>query len=106
MILKAKHLYRVDIPHCENSKKYALIAPDCDFDTDDQSNGSGCIINCVVCISVVDDFYVNAGLWFSFGGNCIFKKPSVSDVIEMVRRLKYEGDLFRYDLKSKQIIKK
>ena len=100
MILKAKHIYRVDIVNGRSTKNYCLIVPKNDFDTDNPTNCNGCAIACTVCIDVLNDFLTNTSIYFSFHGNCIFKKPSVSDIMEMADRMR---GMYRYDFKSGEI---
>lgn len=99
MKLKAKHIYRVDIV---NNGGYCLIAPKNDFDTDNPPNCNGCTIDCTVCIDVGNVFLANTPIYFSFHGNCVFKKPSVSDIFEMADRMR---GMYRYDFKSAQVKK-
>lgn len=105
MKLKAKHIYRVDIVNSRDTKNYCLIAPKNDFDTDNPPVSYGCSIDCTVCIDIRDDFHTNTPIYFTFKGNCIFEHASVSDIIEMTRRLKKEVENFRYDFKSGEIKK-
>lgn len=100
MKLKAKHIYRVDIVNGRNIKNYCLIVPKNDFDTDKPPYYNGCAIDCTVCIDVVNAFLTNTSIYFSFQGNCIFKKPSVSDIFEMADRMR---GMYRYDFKSGEI---
>jgi len=102
MKLKAEHIYRVDIVNGRNIKNYCLIVPKNDFDTDNPPNCNGCTIDCTICIDVVDEFQTNTRIYFTFHGNCIFKKPSVSDIFEMADRMR---GMYRYDLKSGEIKK-
>lgn len=106
MLLRTKHLYKIWLPNVLNRKKYVLIAPSKPFDTDNLLDGFQFYISCVACIDVNDNVCYNTSIYFSSKGNCIFEHPSVSDVIEMTRRLKKEGDNFRYDLKSGEIKRK
>lgn len=102
MILKAKHIYRVDIVNGRNTKNYCLIAPKNDFDTDNPPNCDGCTIDCVVCIDVLDECLSNTRIYFTFHGNCVFKNPSVSDIFEMADRMR---GMYRYDFKNGEIKK-
>lgn len=106
MLLKTKHLYKIWLPNVLSIKKYVLIAPSEPFDTDNLLDGLEFFISCVVCIDVKDDMCYNTSIFFSSKGNCIFEHPSVSDVIEMARRLKKDGGNFKYDLKSGEIKRK
>ena len=99
MKLKAKHIYRVDIVNSRKTKNYCLIAPKKDFDTDNP-NCDWCYLDCTVCIDVGNVFHTNTRICFSFHGNCIFKKPSVSDIMEMANRMR---GMYRYDFKSGEI---
>ena len=102
MKLKAKHIYRVDIVNGRNTKNYCLIVPKNDFDTDNPPYCNGCTIECTVCIDVGNVFLTNTSIYFSFQGNCIFKKPSVSDIFEIADRMR---GMYRYDFKSGEIKK-
>lgn len=106
MKLKAKHLYKITLPQTRNMKKYVLIAPSKPLDTDCLVDGFGFYISCIACITVIDEMCYNTSIYFSSKGNCIFEHASVSDIIEMTRRLKKEGDNFRYDLKRGEIKRK
>lgn len=106
MLLRTKHLYKIWLPNVLSRKKYVLIAPSKPFDTDNLPDDFGFYISCVACIDVGDNMCYSTSIYFSSKGNCIFEHPSVSDVIEMTRRLKKEGDNFRYDLKSGEIKRK
>ena len=103
MLLRTKHLYKITLPQNFSKKKYVLIAPSKPLDTDCLVDGSAFYVSCVACIDVVDNMCYNTSIYFSSKENCIFEHPSVSDVIEMTRRLKKEGDNFRYDFKSGEI---
>ena len=106
MLLRTKHLYKIWLPNVLSRKKYVLIAPSKPLDTDCLVDGFGFYISCVACIDVKDDMCYNTSIYFSSKGTCIFEHPSVSDVIEMTRRLKKDGGNFRYDLKSGEIKRK
>jgi len=105
MLLRTNHLYKITLPQNFSKKKYVLIAPNKLYDTDNLHDFGFCI-SCVACIDVVDNMCYNTSIYFSSKENCIFEHPSVSDVIEMTRRLKKEGDNFIYDLKSGEIKRK
>lgn len=106
MLLRTKHLYKITLPQTRTMKKYVLIAPSKPLDTDCLVDGFGFYISCIACIDVKDDMCYNTSIYFSSKGNCIFEHPSVSDVIEMTRRLKKDGGNLRYDLKSGEIKRK
>jgi hypothetical protein len=106
MILKAKHLYKITLPNALNKRKYVLIAPKTDFDVDNLYDGYGFYISCIACIDVKDDFFSNTSLFFSSKRNCIFENPTTSDIIEMTRKMKENGDNFIYDFKSGEIKRK
>ena len=106
MLLRTKHLYKIWLPNVPSRKKYVLIAPSKPLDTDCLVDGFGFYISCIACITVIDEMCYNTSIYFSSKGNCIFEHPSVSDVIEMTRRLKKDGGNFRYDLKSGEIKRK
>lgn len=103
MKLKAKHIYRVDIVNGRNIKDYCLIAPKNDFDTANPPNCNGYHIDCIVCIDIGNDFQTNTSIYFSFHGNCVFRKPSVSDIFELADRMR--DSMYRYDFKSGEIKK-
>ena len=106
MLLRKKHLYKITLPHNRSIKKYVLIAPSNPLDTDCLVDSSAFYVSCIACIDVGDNICYNTSIYFSSKENCIFEHPSVSDIIEMTRRLKKEGDNFRYDFKSGEIKRK
>jgi hypothetical protein len=96
MILKAKHLYRVNFP--EN--KYVLICPRTDVDLDGFERKT---MRSVVSIDILKNYGELSGIYFGERNRFKFVQPSVSDVLELVNELKKHKSKFKYNLKTNMI---
>ena len=103
MILKAKHLYRVEFKYPERYgdayRGYVLTCPIKDTMPQDHMT-----LKSFVHIDVIGTYAENSSIYF--GTDWEFKPALVSDIIEMTRAMKEHNSELRYNIKTNIICSK
>lgn len=107
MRLLKDHLYRVSLKEDSplyNSypRKCVLTVPSYDTEVGEYFNLS---LNHSIGIDIAGSYSECSSIYLT-SNSFKFEKPTVSDVLEIMNRMKKENSLYRYDLRTNKIIKK
>ena len=100
MTLKPLHIYKATLPYHDSRKRNTvLLVPKYEYNTCDIMPS---LIPCWVCIDVLDGLYENT--YISIGQNkATFSKPTVSDVFELVGRMREAKSKYCYNFSTQTI---
>ena len=104
MELKKGHLYRAQYVkdtangYGDRFKGYCLVVP-----SKTEDSRPYMYLHCDVLIDVINNFSETTSV--NFAGSFEFQFPSVSDVFELVTRMKKEKNRYKYNFKTNEITK-